>query len=536
MVPCGPPTDNGICQRGFSVCRNGAFTACEGAVFPGRRDCGSPQDNDCDGLPDNTLDAVCNCEIADVRTCGAHPGRDGNGSCRAGQQTCESNAQGGTSRFGACSGAVGPAVKDSCTRSGDDSDCNGLPNSGCQCVAGQGNAPCAVDPNNSRCSAQGTCAPCQTNSDCSFVSGGRNLCNAGVCAAPRCGDGIVQPERGETCDDGNAVNGDACSKACVAGRAPRGGTSFAATHLCGVLPNGTVKCWGLNSSGQLGTGGIDSSGLVSPRVAAVSGPAVDVAPLGNSTCAALRDGTVSCWGASFTPSPTTVPGVSGVTQLAGGDDVFCGRQTSGNVICWNLGATMVVRSTGLNAIVQVANGDRHRCALRDDGSLLCSGGNTEGELGQGTIGNRNDTPLRATVFGPVAEVATGSRSTCVRLRTGTLQCVGDGATSGNPTAPTEGDGQPVNVLNAGNAVKIVASEQHLCALNTDDAVFCWGSGAATGSDQGSTTPMRINLPRPAIDIGAGSFTSCALLDDSSVYCWGSYTPTAASTIPVRIAL
>ncbi|HVZ32051.1 MAG TPA: hypothetical protein VG963_06490 [Polyangiaceae bacterium] len=54
-IPCGPETDNGICQHGTSTCRNGGFGACEGAVFAGRRDCSSPQDNDCDGLPDNTI-------------------------------------------------------------------------------------------------------------------------------------------------------------------------------------------------------------------------------------------------------------------------------------------------------------------------------------------------------------------------------------------------------------------------------------------------------------------------------------------------
>ena len=222
------------------------------------------------------------------------------------------------------------------------------------------------------------------------------------------------------------------------------------------------------------------------------------------------------------------------TQLAGGDDAFCGRQTSGNVICWNLGATVITQSAGLDSVVQIANGDRHRCALQSNGGLLCSGGNSEGELGRGAMGDRDDTPSRAVVFGPVADVATGYRSTCVRLRTGGVQCLGDGVTIGNPTAPAQGDGQPATVLNVGNAVKVVASEQHMCALTVDDAVFCWGRDV--GTDGNSPTPTRISLPRSAIDIGAGSFTSCALLDDSSVYCWGSYTPITASTTPVRIAL
>lgn len=214
-LSCGPDTENGICQRGTSTCRNSAFGACQGAVSPGRRDCTSVQDNDCDGRADNSIDTTCTCVIGDTRACGAHPDRDGNGPCHAGQQRCEAGAQNVTSAFGACTGAVGPAQRDSCTVLGDDSDCSGTANSGCQCIAGRGNAPCSGDANNSRCSAQGTCAPCQADIDCSLVSGGRALCNGGRCSAARCGDSRVST--GEACDDGNSVDTDACTNACQVG-------------------------------------------------------------------------------------------------------------------------------------------------------------------------------------------------------------------------------------------------------------------------------------------------------------------------------
>jgi cysteine-rich repeat protein len=524
----------GPCHAGEQSCVLGPDNSssdwgpCTGAVAPSAADSCSVagDDSTCNGTPNDG----CPCVEGQMLACG--PQTD-NGICQLGTSTCQNGA------FTPCQGAVFPARRD-CS-SPQDNDCDGLADNTidatCQCIPGQGNGPCSADPTRSRCTAQGTCAACQGDGDCSLVSGGRNLCRAGVCTAPRCGDGIVQAERGETCDDGNTVNGDGCSKNCVAGHAPRGGTSFAASHLCGVLPNGSVKCWGRNNFGQLGTGSIGAADSILPPRTVIAGSAVDVAPFGDSTCAALRDGTVSCWGSGFTATPTVVPGISGVTQLAGGDSAFCGRQTSGRVICWDPGGLAITQSAGLGSVVQIANGDRHRCALEADGALLCSGGNSEGELGRGAIGDRDDTALRSIVFGPVAEVATGYRSTCVRLRTGGVQCLGNGITIGNPTAPSQGDGQPANVLNVGNSVKVVASEQHMCALTVDDAVFCWGRDLNASTDGSATVaPIRITLPRPAIDIGAGSFTSCALLDDSSVYCWGSYTPIAASVTPVRIAL
>jgi len=85
MIPCGPQTDDGICQLGTSTCQNGAFTACQGAVFPARRDCNSAQDNDCDGVADNTIDAACQCIPGQGNApCSADPSRS---RCTA-QGTC----------------------------------------------------------------------------------------------------------------------------------------------------------------------------------------------------------------------------------------------------------------------------------------------------------------------------------------------------------------------------------------------------------------------------------------------------------------
>jgi len=68
-APCGPNTDDGVCERGISTCDGGAFGPCVGAVFPADRDCASELDNDCDGLPDDTLDGLCECVPGDNRAC-----------------------------------------------------------------------------------------------------------------------------------------------------------------------------------------------------------------------------------------------------------------------------------------------------------------------------------------------------------------------------------------------------------------------------------------------------------------------------------
>jgi Cys-rich repeat protein len=176
----------GLCRAGERTCVTGssqsssAFGACVGAVGPSPRRCNSSADNNCDGAADNTVDTTCACLIGSARLCQEHPGFDGVGRCRAGQQTCLAAADNSTSAYGTCSGAVAPLAADSCTVLGDDSNCDGVPNGSCACVAGQGNAPCAGNPRASRCDATGACVACAANADCSLVSG-LPVCNVGAC-------------------------------------------------------------------------------------------------------------------------------------------------------------------------------------------------------------------------------------------------------------------------------------------------------------------------------------------------------------------
>ena len=45
-------------------------------------------------------------------------------------------------------------------------------------------------------------------------TGGYGQCAPGCILGPRCGDGVIQVEAGEDCDDGNTNNNDACSNTC----------------------------------------------------------------------------------------------------------------------------------------------------------------------------------------------------------------------------------------------------------------------------------------------------------------------------------
>lgn len=57
------------------------------------------------------------------------------------------------------------------------------------------------------------CAGAADGDACDAVPDG--VCAEGVCIAAGCGNGLVEPGRGERCDDGNAVSGDGCTADCA---------------------------------------------------------------------------------------------------------------------------------------------------------------------------------------------------------------------------------------------------------------------------------------------------------------------------------
>jgi hypothetical protein len=154
---CGPAAAIGSCRPGVQTCNNGVFSACQGAVFPAPRDCLSSLDNDCDGFADDTIDGICACVIGDVQSCDGHPGMDGLGRCRPGQQLCEASLNNASSAFGACLGALGPLESDSCTIPGDDSNCDGIINGGCSEPTPTSSFQLDLSP-----IFQAQCSPCHT--------------------------------------------------------------------------------------------------------------------------------------------------------------------------------------------------------------------------------------------------------------------------------------------------------------------------------------------------------------------------------------
>jgi hypothetical protein len=208
VEPCDehPGMDGrGQCRPGSRTCIVGEgnltsdWGVCEGSIGPAEQDsCAFEGDDaDCDG----TNNGGCPCVDGEMQPCG--PDTE-NGICARGLQTCANG------RFGECVGAAFPVPRH--CGSPQDNDCDGRPDNTidnvCECIPGQGNGPCSGDANNSRCNSQAQCVPCQTNNDCSLVSGGRDTCDTGGSCRP--GEGRACQQGGTPCANNLPCVGGVC--------------------------------------------------------------------------------------------------------------------------------------------------------------------------------------------------------------------------------------------------------------------------------------------------------------------------------------
>jgi alpha-tubulin suppressor-like RCC1 family protein len=218
-----------------------------------------------------------------------------------------------------------------------------------------------------------------------------------------------------------------------------------ADHTC-VLSAGSVRCWGANAKGQLGTG----AGTVGVNLPAPSAPAIltgvdELAARADNTCA-RQGGQVQCWGANGSgqvgsgvasaapiPAPTPVVGLTGVTTLAVGGLHACAvvggaAGVDGELTCWGengkaqlgttLGATPgtpVLAPTPARGFdsqaraVRAIAGTEFTCAARDATGLKCFGQNDQGQAGGGLnpMVEGNDLTFGGNLLGTAPDVDPG---------------------------------------------------------------------------------------------------------------------------------
>jgi alpha-tubulin suppressor-like RCC1 family protein len=277
-------------------------------------------------------------------------------------------------------------------------------------------------------------------------------------------------------------------------------TSIAAgsVHTCAATASGSVKCWGNNGNGQLGSP--DPLSLFAMDVPGLGG-VVQVAVGEIHSCALTGTGAVKCWGGNWLGG-----------QLGNGTSVPFG--TPADVV--NLGGS----------VTAIASGAFHTCALMATGGVKCWGLNSVGQLGDGTTTARN-APVDAAEVTSVAAITAGGSHTCALLTDGTVKCWGnDTHQIGDPLSGARL--VPTSVVGLdGAATSVSTSGLHTCAVVSSGAVKCWGAWQAVVApypslppDSPITPPTDTSITRGAAKVAAGGLFTCVLMSSGGVRCWG----------------
>ncbi len=284
-------------------------------------------------------------------------------------------------------------------------------------------------------------------------------------------------------------------------------------NSCALLENMSIICWGANWFGQLADGTTNNSNSPIHAIIPANETPIEIAAGTSTACALMESGDVYCWG-------------SGAYGKMGNGEPYNGWSE------WvNTEMQLVSLPVGLSAL-SVSIAHDHVCSIVDNGDIYCWGRGEDGQLGQGSISNRN-LPVRVDMptQSPAISISAGDFSTCAITRDGMAYCwgknddgqLGNGSTSIRETTPVE-----VLFPSGRTPVSISIGETHACALMDNGKVMCWGSNddgrlgrGPLGGDQTSPIYVSMGSGETANLLAVGYRSACMILDSGETKCWGN---------------
>ena len=216
---------------------------------------------------------------------------------------------------------------------------------------------------------------------------------------------------------------------------------------------------------------------------------------GQDGMALLSNGTVATWGdngagqigdgtQNVRTTPFVVPGLSGITQIAGGGPAIFG-----------------------------SNG--HAIALDSTGAVWVWGDDSSGEAGNGTNSGDVLKPQRVPGLSGVVQIAAGSQSDYALKSDGTVWAWGYNGSGQLGDDTTLNRLYPSQVRNLSGITKIAAGDLIAYAIRADGSVMAWGDNSdgllGNGTNTGfATTPVQVPGVTGVTQISASRYETLAL--------------------------
>lgn len=186
--------------------------------------------------------------------------------------------------------------------------------------------------------------------------------------------------------------------------------------------------------------------------------------------------------------------------------------------------TVLLPQGGVSHLHRIAAGADHTCAITPLGGVKCWGGNTKGELGDGT-NNESHVPVDVKGLGSgVISLATGLSTTCAMMSDRTLKCWGKNDNGQVGNKQTVAINVPADVAGFTDADSVSVGCKHTCASTRGGAAKCWGLndhgqvGDDSTSSRSSATDV-VGLQSGVAMVTNGFDSTCAVLSGGAK-CWG----------------
>lgn len=302
--------------------------------------------------------------------------------------------------------------------------------------------------------------------------------------------------------------------------------AIAAGHEFSLVLDGAGNVWGAgwNAAGQLGD---DSYTHRLIAVQSAMSQAVAIAAGGAHSMALRRDGTVFAWGANGyhqlgrsssdvwnSKLPLQVPGLTNIVAIAGGLTHSLALDRRGRLWSWGgnsygqLGdGTNTHRSSpavvGLDRVVAVSAGDYHSLALTADGRVWGWGLNFNGQLGDGTNLDRW-VPVQVVGLDDAVGVSAMAATSLVLRQDRTL--VGFGSDYNAELTGLGNHNVPVAIPGLDNVTFLDAGWAHGAVRRSDGTAWTWGSNQYGAL--GRTT--NFSVPTPVSGLSGVGYVSGGL--------------------------
>ena len=242
--------------------------------------------------------------------------------------------------------------------------------------------------------------------------------------------------------------------------------SISGGHICTILDNGDVYCWGRGNQGQLGYGGTSNRNIPAKVNLPGQRSAIAISTGTYMTCAITTDGMGYCWGENDEG------------QL--GNGTTNSRQMTPAEVLFPSGYTPV----------SISAGDDFACALMDNRKVMCWGENNDGRLGQGPLATDDETtPVWVSMEN--SETAhfldIGTKSACMILDSGETKCWGTNEEGQIGQGDTDIDyySTPTEVNGNYDFVALSINSDTICAITSNAEGYCWGDNEAGQTGRGS---------------------------------------------------